>query len=68
VYGEQLRWSRKDDVAEETYYSGFMMVAESLFSRRLMCDVDAGDGRCDAMWLFGFFGDEVNVSQSSLNL
>jgi hypothetical protein len=33
-----------------------------------MCDVDAGDGRCYAMWLFGFFGDEVNVSQSSLNL
>lgn len=53
---------------EGTYYSGFMMVAESPFSRRLMCDVDAGDGRCDAMWLFGFFGDEVNVSQSSLNL
>ncbi len=66
--GEQLRWSRKDDVAEWTYYSGFMMVAGSPFSRRLMCDVDVGDGRCDAMWLFGFFGDEVNVSQSSSNL
>ena len=45
-----------------------MVAVGALFSKRLMCDVDAGDGRCDAMWLFGFFGDEVNVSQSSLNL
>jgi hypothetical protein len=27
------------------------MVAGSPFSRRLMCDVDAGDGRCYAMSL-----------------
>ncbi len=61
----RLKRSWKDDVAEGTHYSGFMVAAGSLFSRRLMCDVDAGDGMWDAMWLFRFFGDEENVSQSS---